>query len=120
MSLASDVDTRALAVDREEAAAQLLKPAIAELGLAYGAYQRTTQQLGDRVGVDLTRDLEVPIILHLAKVGLAAYLERKTAGRAGRPGDDVRAGARALGAHGVSGEARAGRLKRTASRASRG
>ncbi len=82
MSLASDVDTLALAVDREEAAAQL-EAAIVGLGLAYASYHRTTQQLGDRVNADLTRDLEVPITLHLAKAGLAAYLERKLQGEPG-------------------------------------
>jgi hypothetical protein len=71
-----------LAFEREQAAADL-EDAIAALGVKHGRYQRVTQQLGDRMGADLTRRLEVPIILHLVRAGLSAFLERKLAGRPG-------------------------------------
>jgi hypothetical protein len=71
--------TPELARAREHAAADL-DTAIAALGVAHEEYQRTTQQLGDRVGADLTRRLEVPIILHLAKAGLSVLLDRKLQG----------------------------------------
>lgn len=71
-----------LARDRENAAADLERQ-IAALGVAHRKYQRTTQQLGDRVGADLARRLEVPIILHLVRAGLSAFLERKLTGMPG-------------------------------------
>jgi hypothetical protein len=39
-----------------------------------------TQQLGDRLGADLARRLEGPLVLHLARAGLSALLERKLTG----------------------------------------
>jgi hypothetical protein len=49
------------AARRVEAAADL-EAAIAAVGIAYAAYTRATGALEDRVGHDLARYLEVPII----------------------------------------------------------
>lgn len=67
---------RELASAREHAAAEL-EAAIAALGVAYAAYEHTTQQLGDLVGLDLGRRLETPICLHLVRAGLAPFLASK-------------------------------------------
>lgn len=78
--MAAAVSEPELARARELAAAHL-EAAIGELGVAYHAYMRTTRELSDRVRDDLAPRLELPIILHLTKAGLAPFLERKLAGQ---------------------------------------
>jgi hypothetical protein len=70
-----------LALAREQTAADLER-AIAALGEAYARYQDATQQLGDHVG-DLSERLALPIAMHLARAGLATFLERRPVGTPG-------------------------------------
>ena len=73
-------DLEALALARAQAVEDL-ETAIAQLGAACRRYNQLTQQLGESVGADLTRRLEVPIILKMNKAGLP-FLERKLHGDA--------------------------------------
>jgi hypothetical protein len=68
-----------LARARERAAGHL-EAAIIFLGIAYASYQRTTNELSGRAGSDLTRRLEVPLVLHLVRAGLSEFLDRKLTG----------------------------------------
>lgn len=68
-----------LALARAEAAADL-EQAIAGLGVAFNALERATKALELGVNVELTRYLEVPIVLHLTRAGLGGFLDRKLAG----------------------------------------
>jgi hypothetical protein len=61
-------------------AADALETKIAALGTAYKAYLEATAALEQRAGVDLSRYLDVPIVLHLARAGLREFLESKFAG----------------------------------------
>ena len=71
--------TEELALARAEAAEQL-DAAIAALGTAYQAYASATNVLEFRVNVELSRYIENPIILHLAKAGISPFLERRLVG----------------------------------------
>lgn len=73
------VTTEQLVAQRVQAAADL-EAVIAALGVAYRAFSEATAALESRVGQDLTRYLEVPIVLHLARAGLGGFLERKLSG----------------------------------------
>ena len=70
------LSTAALAHAREESAAAL-ESAIGALGAAYRQYVRDTAALSARVGEALAWQLEIPITLHLARAGLAEFLDRK-------------------------------------------
>ena len=70
-----------LAREREQAADDL-DTAIVALGVAYASYQRTTEALSARVGIDLTYRVEPVLILHLAQAGFGPFLERKLQGAA--------------------------------------
>jgi hypothetical protein len=68
-----------LALARADAA-EALEGAIVALGAAYRSYQRLTGALAERTGTDLSFRMEVPIVLHLSRAGLGAFLERKLTG----------------------------------------
>lgn len=71
-----------LTQSREDFAADL-ETAIVAVGFAWRAFERVTQALGDLVGEDLQRRLEVPIAMHLNRAGLSEFLERKLVGAPG-------------------------------------
>ena len=71
--------TSALARDREAKAGNL-EAAIVAFGVAWHEYREATHALESTVNVELTRALEIPLILHLARAGLGELLERKLVG----------------------------------------
>ena len=81
-TMSSDAAVQALARAREQDAEDV-EVAIALLGAAYQRLQRTTQQLDARIGADLSRRLDAPIVLHFGQAGLSAFLERKLVGTPG-------------------------------------
>lgn len=83
MTPAPVVTTHALARAREEAAADV-EAKLAEFGAAFHDYELLTASLGARVGVELERRLEVPLVLHLRRAGLGSFLARQLS--AGTPG----------------------------------
>lgn len=61
--------------------ADRLEAAIAALGVAYQAYSQATRAIELRLGLELARYLEAPIVVHLASRGaLADFLERRLVG----------------------------------------